>query len=486
VSAPEPYWADPDVTLYLGKCETVLPGLPANSVDAIVTDPPAGASFMNKTWDSDRGGRDQWVAWLTGCMAEALRVLKPGGHALVWALPRTSGWTQWALEDAGFEIRDCISHLFGQGYPKGLDVGKAIDKAAGAQREVIGHTSAGQSSLERVRRVEQGYRGKLTACTPEVIPITAPATADAARWDGWGTALKPGQEMWWLARKPLRGTVAANVLEYGTGALNIAACRVGTTKDVPASPKVQRDNPVYSGIGSLPGRTTDLGFDANTGRWPTNILLTHSAACQVIGTRHLPGDSRSGQESGDRPGGFGDVGADSGSERPNGPLYGAQVVEVYSCAPDCPVGELDRQSGVSTSPSGVVTGGRNAGGIVGTVVAGARRESMSGHGDSGGASRFYPTFRYQAKAPQHERPRLADGTAWPTVKPVDLVRWLVRLITPPGGTVLDCFAGTGVTAEACIVEGFRSVLIEQDPVAAELIRTRLRKDIQPDMFGGAA
>src|ERR1035441_6981755 len=138
VDAPEPYWSDDQVTLYLGDCLDVLAGLEPGSVDAIVTDPPAAISFMGREWDSDLGGRDKWVAWLTECMTEALRVLKPGGHALVWALPRTSGWTQWALEDAGFEIRDCIPHLFGSGMPKGLNVSKAIDKAAGAEREVVG------------------------------------------------------------------------------------------------------------------------------------------------------------------------------------------------------------------------------------------------------------------------------------------------------------------------------------------------------------
>ena len=478
MSAPEPYWSDGQVSLYLGKCEAVLPGLPANSVDAIVTDPPGAISFMNREWDSDRGGRDQWVAWLTECMTEALRVLKPGGHALVWALPRTSGWTQWALEDAGFEIRDCISHLFGQGYPKGLDVGKAIDKAAGAQREVIGHTSAGQSSLERVRRVEQGYRDKLTACTPDVIPITAPATAHAARWEGWNVALKPGQEMWWLVRKPFKGNVAANVLEHGTGALNIAACRVGNGGQLQwAEP---RDMGYQGGTDS--GKVTALENAA--GRWPTNIVLTHSASCEVIGTRQIKGDSRSGQEPGRRPGGFGDTGADVGAGGPNGTLRGDEVVDVWRCAPDCPVGELDRQSGVLTSGSwnGVINRAR----VNTSKGAENERPRADRQSDTGGASRFFPTFRYQAKAPASERPRLADGTAHPTVKPVPLLRWLAKLVCPPGGTVLDLFAGSGTTAEACLIEGFRSVLIEQDPNAAELIRTRLRKDIQPDMFGGVA
>jgi hypothetical protein len=282
-----PYWAsdDGDVTLYLGDCLDVLRTLEADSIDAIVTDPPGAVSFMGREWDSDRGGRAQWVAWLTERMSEALRVLKPGGHLLVWSLPRTSHWTAWALEDAGLEIRDCILHLFGSGFPKSLDVSKAIDKRrddsiaihrvtafvaaarsraglanrdidnafgfngmaghwtntrgpqaavptweqwqqlramigfgdemdaevwrlngrkgtpgeAWEQREVIGHwDSPGRGT----RSAEQKY-----GLVNDSGDVTAPATEDAARWEGWGTALKPGQEMWWLARKPLKGTV---------------------------------------------------------------------------------------------------------------------------------------------------------------------------------------------------------------------------------------------------------------------------------------
>ena len=121
-----------------GDCLDVLRKAPDNYADSLVTDPPAGISFMGKDWDDDKGGRDQWVSWLTDVAKECLRVLKPGAHGLVWAIPRTSHWTMSALEDAGFEVRDVITHLFGTGFPKSLDVSKAIDKAAGAERKVIG------------------------------------------------------------------------------------------------------------------------------------------------------------------------------------------------------------------------------------------------------------------------------------------------------------------------------------------------------------
>jgi site-specific DNA-methyltransferase (adenine-specific) len=488
------------VQLFVGDCLDVLAGMETASADAIVTDPPAAVSFMGREWDSDMGGRAQWVAWLSERMAQAVRVLRPGGHALVWSLPRTAHWTAWALEDAGLEIRDCIPHLFGSGFPKSLDVGKAIDKRrdwtlterladeirraraeAGASLADIGRQmqqatdgmygkwyhrgghmffETGRSlpsrpEWEHLRRhlpIRDQFQEAYAEAEREVIGMrrrsgappqpmwdadagqewaeTAPATEDAARWDGWGTALKPGQELWWLARKPIRGTVAASVLEHGTGALNIDGCRVGPGGQLRwASP---RDMGYHGGTDNGPVEA----LESAAGRWPPNLVLTHSAAC---GTQ---------------------------------------------CAGDCPVGELDRQSGKVTTPNKGVRGrgseiyasGKGFANTLATVG------QEVGYGDIGGASRFYPTFRYQAKAPAAERPRLDDGTAHPTVKPLGLICWLARLITPPGGTILDLFAGTGVTAEAAIIEGFRCILIEADPASAELIRIRLRKDIQPAMF----
>lgn len=507
----EPYWSDGEsVTLYLGKCEEVLPGLPAESVDAVVTDPPAAIAFMGRAWDSDLGGRDRWVAWLADCMGKTAGVLKPGGHLLAWSLPRTSHWTALALEDAGLEIRDCVMHLFGSGFPKSLDVSRAIDRrrddtadvdrvrawldaerrkaglTLGQINDHFGHASNGGGSASswttnptsralptweqwgRLRDLigfgdemdaevwrlngrkstpgEAWERREFIAARPGVTKtfnvgateaigsrpdVTAPATEDAARWDGWGTALKPGQEMWWLARKPLAaGTVAGNVLEFGTGALNVDGCRVeGGARPLRIGHDGKEVGTLYEGGfgGSHADGTTDMG------RWPANIVLTHSAAC-------------------------------------NG-----------ACAADCPVAELDRQSGVLQGGGRLDVTGIKAE----NKIYGRRPEALNGiwERDKGGASRFYPVFRYQAKAPASERPRLEDGTAHETVKPLGLISWLVRLITPPGGTVLDMFAGSGPVAEACIVEGFRCVLVEQDPKSAALIRKRLSKPIQPVMFG---
>jgi hypothetical protein len=505
----KPYWSDDAVTLHLGDCLEVLAGMEAASADAIVTDPPAAVSFMGREWDSDMGGRAQWVAWLAERMAQAVRVLRPGGHALVWSLPRTAHWTAWALEDAGLQIRDCIPHLFGSGFPKSLDIGKAIDKRAEenaetkrriaavaevirSHREAMGMTPQQVSlavvgtpsgacwnwehhqlpSVEMWPAIKaalgipgtfdaliEGDRAQFIAAEREVTglnrnwgapslstpnapngewEITTPATEDAARWDGWGTALKPGQELWWLARKPIRGTVAANVLEHGTGALNIDGCRVAGGLRPARSNEASASGLTGTGGAATYGSFTVRGSvavgETDAGRWPPNLVLTHSAAC----------DAR--------------------------------------CAGDCPVGELDRQSGVLTSGANPTRRGSDKFRDAYGEFTGQQDCTPHRGADIGGASRFYPTFRYQAKAPSRERPRGEDGSAHPTVKSLPLMQWLCRLITPPGGTVLDLFAGSGSTAEAAIIEGFRCILIEADPASAELIRIRLRKDIQPAMF----
>jgi DNA modification methylase len=272
---------------------------------------------------------------------------------------------------------------------------------AEAERETIGKRTTGiGTGGGTVRVIADG----------ENRDITAPATEDAARWEGWGTALKPAWEPIVVARKPLAGPVAASVLEHGTGALNISGCRVDPGVPVPGG-----------------GGLADGAAPHDAGRWPANAVLGETAAA-----------------------------------------------------------ELDRQSGTVAASGRYAKGSRSIGPKDGAASIPLDGLTSPQYTDTGGASRFFPVFRYEAKAGAAERPRLEDGTAHPTVKPVDLMAWLVRLVTPPGGLVLDPFAGSGTTAEACIVEGFRCLLVEKDPKSAELIRERLRKDIQPTMFGGAA
>jgi DNA modification methylase len=443
----KPHYADDLVTLYHGDCLDVLRELPDASVDAVVTDPPYGLEFMGKDWDAPwkaesgdviadpaevggfqdgsggnpfsrsrirygREGGDMlgFQAWCELWAAECLRVLKPGGHLLAFGGSRTWHRLACAIEDAGFEVRDSIAWMYGSGFPKSLDVSKAIDKAAGAEREVVGIAKGAASSAAASLGV---FASEYDA--------TAPATPDAAKWQGWGTALKPAHEPIVVARKPLIGTVAANVLAHGTGALNIDGCRIGI--DGIDDRSAGKRTATFGAEETISGGDGSGGWTApeGKGRWPANVVLDeHTAAL------------------------------------------------------------LDEQSGVS-APKQERTGLRGGSPVHGQVGMGTPTMEGTWPADpGGGASRFF----YTAKAASDERPKV-DGIAHPTVKPLDLMRWLVRLVTPPGGIVLEPFAGSGTTLEACVIEGFQAIGIEREADYIRLIEQRLTKPIQPDMFGGA-
>jgi site-specific DNA-methyltransferase (adenine-specific) len=460
----DPYYAADGVTLHLGDSLDILPTLADNSVDAVVCDPPYGLSELaaatvlsaiaawmagDRTHVPDgRGfmGRE-WDRFVPppGVWDECLRVLKPGGHLLAFAGSRTVDLMTLSIRIAGFEIRDSLEWIYGSGMPKSLDVSKAIDKAAGAKREVIGHTKAGVSSLERVRRVEMGYRENLTNVDTSAIPVTAPATEDAKRWEGWGTALKPSHEPIVLARKPLTGTVVGTVLAHGTGALNIDGCR---TPVVGEKPPRETGGP-NTGNSMAGGVMKGVGGNVTpeAGRWPTNVVLIHPPLLDDHG----------------QP--VGDACADG-------------------CVPGCPVAEMDRQSGVSVSKA--ASRGERHGRVYGGGKGPTGPDSVRGHDDEGGASRFFPIFRYEAKAPASERPRLADGTAHPTVKPLALMQFLVRLVTPPGGIVLDPFAGSGTTLSAALREGKQAIGIEQHEPYAQLAVQRLAEPYMVGLFDDIA
>jgi DNA modification methylase len=430
-----------------GDCLEVMRGLPDNSVDAIVTDPPAGISFMGKDWDKDKGGRAAWVAWMESVARECLRVLKPGGHALVWAIPRTSHWTGMAWEDAGWEPRDKIYHCFGSGFPKSADISKAIDKMAGAQREVVDEKfrgfHAGKSS---------GICGKTV---PRIDKITAPATPEAQQWDGWGTALKPAVEEWWLFRKPIsEANIAANVLRWGVGGLHIDGCRVEgceSTQRPNGRTAIWHDGGMKAGIGG-----------STQGRFPAHLIH-------------------------------------DGSE------------EVVECFPE----SESRPAKYALNGKGV---GHNEN--KGSVLTGFGGSAAVGYNDSGSAARFFKAcpdddledaetrrLVYQAKASKADRDEgleefeaihRPNGNKWtdqdyrvtkgerppsaeygprrnhhPTVKSTNLMRYLCRLITPPGGIVLDPFMGSGSTGKGAALEGFQFIGIEQDAEYLEIARARI-------------
>lgn len=521
------------VTLHHADCLDVLRSLPDASVDSVVTDPPYGLEFMGKDWDAPwKQGADvhaeartrrademvdeskrRFIAssvnkyaaglpfqrWCEAWATECLRVLKPGGHLLAFGGTRTWHRLACAVEDAGFEVRDSIAWMYGSGFPKSLDVSKAIDKMDATHerraralrftawmrstgitaRQVDeatgtnmgGHYLTAESQpavatvahldmlrpllpevpewveeMARQRTVESQTfasrevlgRDRNWGASSDSTPnapngewgITAPATDAAREWAGWGTALKPAFEPVVVARKPLAGTVAGNVLAWGTGALNVDGCRVEGPK-----PDTTRGASVNASSMAAPLGGQGRILDDGKGRWPANVVLDDSQA------RLLDA------ESGERGGGVGQSTRGGGGGGDWNPT--------------------DR----TEKP--------------GQTVRGDGREI--GYGDTGGASRFFPTFRYEAKAPATERPRV-NGTAHPTVKPLALMRWLVRLVTPPGGTVLEPFAGSGTTVEACIVEGFQCIAIEREADYLPLIRQRIdrRRDPVEALRGQAA
>lgn len=395
------------VQLHHGDALAVLATLAEASVDAIVTDPPYGLGFMGRAWDSSG------ITYNVELWQHCLRVLKPGGHLLAFGGTRTYHRLTCTIEDAGFEIRDSIVWLYGSGFPKSLDVSKAIDRAAGAQREIVGRRDRYRDGIERRNLGDRNevYGEGLTA--NGVDTITAPATDDATRWSGWGTALKPAHEPIVVARKPLSGTVAANVLAHGTGALNIDGCRVGDGEGVVTFDRLAGDR---SREDYRTGTVTNV-HPSTAGRWPSNVVLDEYAAA-----------------------------------------------------------ELDQQSGILHSHPGTMRRDSVIGGYNG--LSSRQAGTVLTHAEHGGASRFFPVFHYAAKAPSKERPKV-DGVAHPTVKPLSLTRWLVRLVTPPGGIVLDPFVGSGTTAEACIAEGFRCIAIESEASYLPLIVERINRARAP-------
>ena len=401
-------------TLHLGDCLHVLRTMPDNSVDSIVTDPPYGLSFMGKKWDYDVPAVEVW--------AECLRVLKPGGHLLAFAGTRTQHRMAVRIEDAGFEIRDMIAWVYGSGFPKSLDVSKAIDKAAGAEREIVGlqmRVDGRVPELEPGNKPCMGYGGGLG----EKRKVTAPATGAARQWQGWGTALKPALEQITMARKPFAGPVYANVLQYGTGALNIDDCRIAV--DGETNPSLARR--AAAGVSGkcgldmnsqqrkkegLPAYTRDIAqyVQGNPGealgRWPANLI--HDGSGEV-----LAGFPQSKSTGGLTPG-----------------------------------------VGSKTTPSCWAFGDR--------LGAGA-----GGYGDQGSAARFF----YTPKASGADR---QEGNTHPTVKPTDLMQYLCRLVTPPGGVVLDPYMGSGSTGKAALIEGFAFVGIEREPQYFDIAKNRIR------------
>jgi site-specific DNA-methyltransferase (adenine-specific) len=469
-----------DAALYQGDCLAVLAELADNSVDAIVTDPPYGLAFMGKRWDYDVPDGAIW--------AECLRVLKPGGHLLAFAGTRTQHRMAIRIEDAGFEIRDMIAWVYGSGFPKSLDVSKAIDKAQ--RRDYVlaavelgisipgnnlhdwtkAEHSPSDKWWEKFKRVLS--EGQWRAIEREVVgqdtkarstsgksalptiggetvyeswDITAPATPAARQWQGWGTALKPSFEPVTLARKPFPGTVAACVLAHGTGAINVDGCRVGTDGATKRSnqagyPKNPDGTEDRSQCWARTGHSIE---QVALGRFPANLI--HDGSAEVVGL-FPETTSGTGAIRKEAPGQFG-LGGDGKANVEYGDSGSA--ARFFYCAK---ASKDDRDDGCEGLEE------RDCDGV---------------HG--------YATL--PDKRMDHEQSRLPRRNHHPTVKPTALMRYLCRLITPPGGVVLDPFMGSGSTGLGAWREGFRFIGIEREAEYFTLAIHRLRAaQRQPDLF----
>lgn len=674
MTLPTPFYEREGITIYVGDNVDVLPHI--EPVHAVVTDPPSGISFMGKEWDSNKGGRDQWIAWLAETLRGVSDAMLPGAHALIWALPRTSGWTSTAIEDAGLEVRDCITHLFGSGFPKSHDVSKAIDKMAGAEREVVkggGRSNIGTGAKSNGR---SNFSQVLTDPTNERTvknDLTLPATPEAEQWQGWGTALKPAAEFWYCAQKRSNPASSSAIIDTATFAVEALLWSIAPAKFVEllsassplgqgeASGSVrwladvlhglqsdeasalmdtfnsQAEARTYSNIArswsviladhfaSPSMSTTETATDLTIGLQTLNSLIlaiipepiiqaalangglwrpARDAENDSSGTaqrwKHIPTPTVHGSawnaivpaceralasivEARSKPrqavdGDSAEPSATTPIEQSTGlptqsptvdtefwylarkPFKGTVAANVLAHgtgalnidasrigtdeietlhtsrpAGDAVVGRgavatgersqhtgrwpanvlldeeaaamLDAQSGVSTSkrvPRPASSTGRR-GGIMGDTVTRPDVGQPMGHNDTGGASRFF----YVAKASRAERNRGLDGmperaslrdggrfhsggrtmvdgewretgstpqpkaNSHPTVKPLALMRYLIQMVTPPGGIVLDPFMGSGSTLVAAAELGFNAIGIELSEEYAEIAARRV-------------
>jgi DNA modification methylase len=472
-----------------GDCREVMRGMDAESIDAIVCDPPYGLSFMGKGWDHGVPGVEFWT--------EAMRVAKPGAHLLAFGGTRTYHRLACAIEDAGWEIRDCVMWVYGSGFPKSHDVSKAIDKCNGEPHRLRKFTAWMRSTGLNARQLDQitstnmgGHY--LTAASQPAIPtaalwelirpycgdippwvdtlverieaerevvgegkrqggppqpmwsdedgrswdITAPATDAARQWSGWGTALKPAWEPIIVARKPLVGTVAENVIAHGTGAINVDGCRVGDGQTITIRGKTQT-----SPSGWVSDGAEEVVYKTNPpGRWPANLI--HDGSDEVVGL--FP-------------------------QTTSGALNRANITAsngIYGAAPKERTGEYEPDSGSAArffycAKASKRDRDEGCDGLPQTI-----KQSVA-HGD-----KRHGTLPY-TNEPREMKPR-PRGNHHPTVKPTALMRYLCRLVTPPGGTVLDPFMGSGSTGKAAMLEGFRFIGIEREAEYVEIAKARIR------------
>jgi len=445
-----------------GDSTIAMSQAPDGTFHAAVMDPPSGIEMFGKAWDANKGGRDQWVAWLRGIMEQVWRALRPGGWIVVWALPRTSHWTATAIEDAGFEIRDRIHdlaaadealaqfagsldpnqrdalgrlvetqaspilyHLFGNGMLKGVNVSKSLDKAAGVKPISVEPATLGVAGNADWNELK----------TRHIMP--PPTSPEAKRWAGWYSGMRPGAEHWILARKPFKGSLIKNVVAQGTGALNLKGAGGGK-------------------------------------RIPNHLTLRHAPGCAASGVAQVKsGTATAGDAKPDQL--FGDGYA----ARPPGPRgFGKEEITTWVCVAGCPIAAIDTQSG-----GGASRFFPNVGPVLYCAKASRREKNL-------GCEELVPLdWRQGAKNCTPRSGQIYDAVgrkgaprpnSHPTTKPLHLMRWLLRLVAQPGALILDPFAGSGTTGVAALQEKMRFVGIELNDTPempyATIARARLEHE----------
>jgi len=402
-----------------GDCIEEMKKLPDNSVDAVITDAPYGLKFMGKDWDkfsnreprmiNDLSSMNSFQQFCFEWASECLRVLKHGGYLLSFGGTRTYHRMTCGIEDAGFEIRDCIMWLYGSGFPKSLNIGKQIDKIQGNEREVIGISEGKGYSSQQEKNKEEGFRLYKKGLPFEYADRTL--TKGSSEWEGWGTALKPAVEPIVVARKPLsEKNVALNVLKWGTGGINIDESRIGIGKrTIPIHSDDRKEDETMFGLHPT---IQHKRIEINQGRFPANIILDEEAE-QMLDEQSGESKSKGGQSF-------------------------SKTSDIY--------GEYSND----------------------------RTIKGCGFNDIGGASRFF----YCAKASKSERndgcEELEKGCNHPTVKPLALMEYLIKLVTRENAVVLDCFLGSGTTAIACLKTNRKFIGIEKEEEYVKIAQARIK------------
>ena len=443
-----------------------LKTLPSCCIDSCVTDCPYEINFMGAKWDNT-GISFNYKFWY-----QVFRVLKPGGYLLSFAGARTYHRIACAIEDAGFKLQSPVYWCFGEGMPKGLDIGKAFDKAAKVKRDVV--------SMRTVDDIRGGNFNGSDGKTME-YEITTPKPDEVKEWEGWKyglQSLKPAVEPICFAQKPItEKRIIDNIRKWGVGAINCEACRILTTgKDKEAherswdKPQVEQKG-MIKGLGNIPLEK----YKPTSGRLPSNLILQHSPDCVCLGTKKVKANK--GQRGSEKNKGTNQAKGwgmkNTGEEVGYYDEDGMETVESWECSPDCPVNLINQQSCKTKGTGRRCVKKRNSMGYHGGTTC---YDDFS-YDDGGGASRYFLNLSpdpiiYNPKVSTKEKKR---GGKHPTTKPLKLIRYLVRLITQKGGLVLDPFVGGGTTAIAALAEGCKFVVADKVEAHVEATKKRVGK-----------